>query len=103
LRVAETSEVPPGESRVFDVSGVPALVANLGGTWVAYRARCAACSASLGPSSALEQTLLTCGACRAAFDLAKAGRPSSGNAHLTPIPLLMMDGAVRIAVPGAAA
>ncbi len=50
------------------------LVANVAGTLLAYRDRCAACGSTLPPSGMLLGGTLTCAACAQPFDLPRAGR-----------------------------
>ena len=55
----------------------------------------------LGGSAA--DAVLRCPDCRAHYDVRRAGRGLDGtDDHLEPLPLLVSDGAVTVAVPGAA-
>ena len=54
----------------------------------------------LGGSAA--DAVLRCPGCRAHYDVRHAGRGLDGiDDHLEPFPLLVSDGAVTVAVPGA--
>lgn len=73
------------------------MVANVAGTLLAYRDRCAGCGASLRDAVLLGGTL-TCVACSEAFDLPRAGRSKNGaGLQLQPVPLLRGAGGVRVA------
>ena len=91
LPLAEAGAVGPGTFRALAAGGVDLVVANVDGTVLAYRDRCAACDASLR-DAALAGPLLTCAACGCAFDLPRAGRATAGEGQLGPVPLLRRDG-----------
>ena len=90
-----------GGVRGVVLAGLPVVVcrldAALDGALVAYRDACAACGAQLS-SGALLGAVLTCPGCGARYDirLAGTGLDRSGE-YLYPLPLLVEDGAVRIA------
>jgi Fe-S cluster biogenesis protein NfuA/nitrite reductase/ring-hydroxylating ferredoxin subunit len=94
------SDVPPlqdGELSALTVDGVHLLVANVGGSLLAYRDGCAACGASLEQSE-LDGGMLRCAACAVEFDLPRAGRAAGGEPlKLAPVPLLETGG-LRVAV-----
>jgi Fe-S cluster biogenesis protein NfuA/nitrite reductase/ring-hydroxylating ferredoxin subunit len=79
------------------VGSVPLLLANVGGTLLAYRNACARCGAPLQRAQ-LEGGLLTCPGCDVQYQLALAGRGVGEDLQLVPVPLLEEDGRVRIAV-----
>jgi Fe-S cluster biogenesis protein NfuA len=79
------------------VGGVPLLVANVGGTLLAYRNACAGCGAPLHRAE-LEGGLLTCAGCQRQFELPLAGRALGEDLQLVPVPLLEEDGHVKVAV-----
>jgi Fe-S cluster biogenesis protein NfuA/nitrite reductase/ring-hydroxylating ferredoxin subunit len=83
--------VPLAEAGALALSGVDLVVANVDGTVLAYRDRCAACDASLR-DAVLAGPLLTCSSCGCAFDLPRAGRSPAGECQLNPVPLLRRDG-----------
>jgi nitrite reductase/ring-hydroxylating ferredoxin subunit len=82
---------------------------RIGGDLYAYRDSCPGCGGSLvdgaverrlggGPGDAV----LRCPTCSAHFDVRRAGRGLDGtDDHLEPVPLLVADGVVSLAVPGA--
>jgi Fe-S cluster biogenesis protein NfuA/nitrite reductase/ring-hydroxylating ferredoxin subunit len=78
------------------------IVANVAGTLLAYRDRCAGCGGPLEQATLLGGTL-TCPQCKRLFDLPRAGRcvnvPDAG-LQLHPVPLLRNGGPVRVALSG---
>jgi Fe-S cluster biogenesis protein NfuA/nitrite reductase/ring-hydroxylating ferredoxin subunit len=89
-RLEQAGSVGPGTFRTLELDGVELVVANVEGSVLAYRDRCAACDASLREAE-LAGPLLTCTACGCTFDLPRAGRASDGEAQLDPVPLLRRD------------
>ncbi len=79
------------------VGGVPLLLANVGGTLLAFRNACASCGAPLHRAE-LDGGLLTCPGCSTQFELPLAGRALGADIQLAPVPLLEEDGRVRVAV-----
>jgi len=79
------------------VGVVPLLVANVGGTLLAYRNACAGCGAPLHRAE-LDGGLLTCLGCRRRFELPLAGRAIGEDLQLAPVPLLEDGNQVRVAV-----
>lgn len=106
-------ETAPGRSNWVDLPGVagletgsltqaqvgvvPLVVANVGGTLLAYRNACAGCGAPLHRAE-LDGGLLTCPGCRRRFELPLAGRAVGEDLHLAPVPLLDEGGRVKVAV-----
>ena len=91
LPLEEAGEVEPGAFRSLALEGVDLVVANVDGTVLAYRDRCAACEATLSDAT-LAGPLLTCASCGCAFDLPRAGRAATGLGQLDPVPLLRRNG-----------
>jgi Fe-S cluster biogenesis protein NfuA len=82
------ADVVPGELRTVSAHGADLVVANVDGTLLAYRSRCAGCGAALGDAE-LSGDILTCARCGRAFDLPRAGRAlGADEAQLEPVPLL---------------
>jgi Fe-S cluster biogenesis protein NfuA len=80
------------------VAGGDLVVANVEGTLLAYRNRCAGCGASLD-AGVLTDGALACPACRRSFFLPRAGRSlGDEQLQLEPVPLLRDQGRVRVAV-----
>jgi Fe-S cluster biogenesis protein NfuA/nitrite reductase/ring-hydroxylating ferredoxin subunit len=74
------------------------VVANVAGTLLAYRDRCAGCGASLLGGD-LQNGTLECPSCRRLFSLPLAGRALGPEGlQLEPVPLLERDGRVRLTV-----
>ena len=90
-----------GLERGHLVTADPGLViANVAGTLLAYRDRCAGCGAPLGQATLMGGTL-TCAGCKRLFDLPRAGRCVSAGEEglqLDPVPLLRNGGPVRVAL-----
>jgi Fe-S cluster biogenesis protein NfuA/nitrite reductase/ring-hydroxylating ferredoxin subunit len=93
-------ESPGGDAATrATVNGTRLLLANVGGTLLAYRDTCAACRSPLAHGE-LEGGMLTCPSCSRRFALPLAGRLVGGDEplQLTPVPLLVEDGAVKVAL-----
>ena len=91
LPLEQAGEIEPGAFRALALEGADLVVANVGGTVLAYRDRCAACEATLSDAT-LAGPLLTCASCGCAFDLPRAGRSATGLGQLDPVPLLRRNG-----------
>ena len=89
---------PPELLTVTDVDGMSLVVANVDGTLLAYRDRCASCSSTLA-SGTLDSGALTCPSCGRRYFLPQAGR-SMDDEHLQldPIPLLREAEEIRVAL-----
>ena len=100
-------DLATGQVGGFTVSGLPVVAARIGAELYAYRDRCARCGGGLA-GAVLERRLggragdavLRCPACGAHYDVRYAGRGLDGaDEHLEPVPLLLADGVVTLAVP----
>jgi Fe-S cluster biogenesis protein NfuA/nitrite reductase/ring-hydroxylating ferredoxin subunit len=79
------------------IAGRSVMLADVGGTLLAYEDECAACGETLHDGS-LNDGLLGCAHCGAGFDLPRAGRAAGGEPlQLHPLPLLEVGG-LRVAV-----
>jgi len=96
-----------GQAGAFMVGGLPVLGLRIGTDLFAYRDSCPVCGGSLA-GGAVERRLggrsgdavLRCPSCAAHFDVRRAGRGLDGtDDHLEPVPLLVTDGVVSLAVP----
>jgi nitrite reductase/ring-hydroxylating ferredoxin subunit len=105
--VAGLGALAPGELGTFDVAGLRVVGARVGGELYAYRDRCPRCTSSLA-GSAVERRLggragdavLRCPTCGGHYDVRHAGAGLDGtDDHLEPVPLLVTDGVVSVAVP----
>jgi predicted Zn finger-like uncharacterized protein len=102
--VPELAELAPGEIGGFRVAGMTALACRVGEDFYAYRDRCPACTESLA-GAVLADAMLRCPHCGAAFDVVHAGSGVNGGSavHLDPIPVLVRDGVLSMAVAEAVA
>ncbi|MGV0870998.1 NifU family protein [Mycolicibacterium sp. XJ879] len=96
--VPELAELSDGEVGGFQVMGATALVCRLGDTFYAYLDRCPSCTDTLAGAQ-LFGTLLKCAGCGAGFDVVRAGAGVGGDGHLEPIPVLVRDGVLAMAIP----
>jgi Fe-S cluster biogenesis protein NfuA/nitrite reductase/ring-hydroxylating ferredoxin subunit len=96
--VPELAELADGEVGGFRVADATALVCRVGGDVFAYRDRCASCTGTLA-GARLSGAVLRCPACGAGFDVVHAGAGVGGDSHLDPIPVLVHDGVLSMAVP----
>jgi nitrite reductase/ring-hydroxylating ferredoxin subunit len=108
--IAGADALAAGQAGGFAVAGTPVVVVRLGQEFYAYRDRCPRCDGSIA-AGAVERRLggstadavLRCPECRAHYDVRYAGRGlDDPEDHLEPLPLLVGDGVVTVAVPGAA-
>jgi Fe-S cluster biogenesis protein NfuA/nitrite reductase/ring-hydroxylating ferredoxin subunit len=89
----------PGSTAPMSVAGADVLVANVGGTLLAYRNACGWCRARLDDAPMTPAGTLTCPACERRFELRRAGRsPDDDALQIAPVPLLRSNGGVRVAV-----
>ena len=104
--VPDLADLAPGEVGGFSVAGAVVLACRVGDQLYAYRDHCPACDGSLA-GAALHRSVggrdpvLRCPRCHAHFDVvhAGAGLDDGAERHLDPIPLLLRDGVLSIAVP----
>jgi Fe-S cluster biogenesis protein NfuA/nitrite reductase/ring-hydroxylating ferredoxin subunit len=101
------SELEAGEVGGFTLAGVPVVGCRLGTDLFAFRDNCPRCTSRLAGAT-LERRLgypvgdgvLRCPSCRSHFDVRQAGACLDAEGeHLTPLPLLVRDGVVAVAVP----
>ncbi|HEX6482893.1 MAG TPA: NifU family protein [Ktedonobacteraceae bacterium] len=87
-----------GILKVVTVQNEPVLFCQIAGTYYAYYNRCTGCNASLDDGR-LEGTHLNCSSCGRQYDVSRAGRCLDvPDLFLEPIPLLMEDGKVKVAL-----
>jgi Fe-S cluster biogenesis protein NfuA/nitrite reductase/ring-hydroxylating ferredoxin subunit len=98
----ELAQLTPGEVGGFFVAGVPVLACRVGEDLYAYQDRCANCTGSLAGAQ-LDGAVLRCPRCGAGFDAVHAGASVDGAVHLDPIPLLVRDGVLSMAIAEAVA
>jgi Fe-S cluster biogenesis protein NfuA/nitrite reductase/ring-hydroxylating ferredoxin subunit len=101
-QVPALAELAPGEVGGFAVSGSTVLACRIGDEFYAYRDRCPNCTGSLA-GALVRGAVLRCPRCAAGFDVIHAGAGidgiSTGTGHLEPIPVLVRDGVLSMAVP----
>jgi Fe-S cluster biogenesis protein NfuA/nitrite reductase/ring-hydroxylating ferredoxin subunit len=86
----------------LEVAGSPLLFARADGELYAYLDRCPGCHVALREPR-LEEGALCCGGCGRRFDVRRAGVGVDGGLFgLDPVPLLVEEGQVRVAVEAAA-
>ncbi|MCX4098105.1 NifU family protein [Nocardia sp. alder85J] len=100
------ADLRPGEVGGFAVAGLDVVVCRIGAELYAYRDHCPACEQSLagavlhgGPDSPAGDAVLQCPCCRAHYDAVHAGDRLDGDGHLDPLPMLVRDGQLSVAVP----
>jgi Fe-S cluster biogenesis protein NfuA/nitrite reductase/ring-hydroxylating ferredoxin subunit len=94
----DDAQRPPRDTvTTVGIAGRRVMLADVGGTLLAYEDECAACGETLHDGS-LHDGLLGCAHCGAGFDLPRAGRAAGGEPlQLHPLPLLEVGG-LRVAV-----
>ncbi|MCE5291239.1 MAG: NifU family protein [Nocardiaceae bacterium] len=102
--VPEIASLTAGEVGGFAVNGATVLACRVGDELYAYRDRCPACLSSMagavlhrGTSTA--PAVLRCPRCRSHFDVVHAGASLDDDTHLDPLPLLVRDGVLSVAIP----
>lgn len=110
--VPALADLSPGEVGGFTVAGVTVLACRVGDDVYAYLDHCGTCGESLAGAAlhrrmASADVVLRCPRCHAHFDVLHAGacvdHTATSAAHLDPVPVLMRDGVLSMALPGAAA
>ena len=102
----QLGDLPSGAVTTVEVASSVVLVARLGSDLFAYLDRCARCGGSLRDAvlarrlgAAVGEAVLRCPACRAHYDVRRAGACLDDEAlHLTPVPLLTDGGVSSVAV-----
>jgi Fe-S cluster biogenesis protein NfuA/nitrite reductase/ring-hydroxylating ferredoxin subunit len=107
--VPDLAELAPGEVGGFSVAGAVVLACRVADQLYAYRDHCPACDGSLAGAAlhrraTTAEPVLRCPRCHAHFDVVHAGAGlddlgDGAERHLDPIPLLLRDGVLSIAVP----
>jgi Fe-S cluster biogenesis protein NfuA/nitrite reductase/ring-hydroxylating ferredoxin subunit len=96
--VESVASLTDGSLAAVSVAGSALVVANVEGSLLAYRDRCASCGASLH-DGLLMAGALSCPECARSFFLPSAGRSMDDDRiQLEPVPLLREDGRVKVAV-----
>ncbi len=101
------AELEPGEVGGFTVGTMAVLACRLQGDFFAFRDQCPRCTSRMNGAS-LERRLgypvgdgvLSCPSCRSHYDVRRAGACLDVEGeHLSPLPVLVRDGVVAVAVP----
>ncbi len=104
--VPDLAELSPGEVGGFRLGDSTVLACRIGDEVYAYRDHCPACDGSLAGAAlhrgVAGEPVLRCPRCRAHFDVVHAGSGLDTGHHLDPVPLLLRDGVLSIAVPAQA-
>jgi len=96
--VESVSSLTDGSLAAVSVAGSDLVVANVDGSLLAYRDRCASCGAPLH-GGLLMAGALSCPECARSFFLPSAGRSMDGDRlQLEPVPLLREEGLVKVAL-----
>jgi Fe-S cluster biogenesis protein NfuA/nitrite reductase/ring-hydroxylating ferredoxin subunit len=96
--VESVASLADGSLTAVNVAGSDLLVANVDGSLLAYRDRCASCGARLH-DGLLMAGALSCPECARSFFLPRAGRSMDDDRlQLEPVPLLREDGRVKVAL-----
>jgi Fe-S cluster biogenesis protein NfuA/nitrite reductase/ring-hydroxylating ferredoxin subunit len=105
-QVPDLADLAPGEVGGFSVAGVVVLACRFGDQLYAYRDHCPACEGSLAGAALHRRAgssdpVLRCPRCHAHFDVVHAGVGLDDGAerHLDPIPLLLREGVLSLAIP----
>jgi Fe-S cluster biogenesis protein NfuA/nitrite reductase/ring-hydroxylating ferredoxin subunit len=98
----ELGHLGDGEVGGFLVAGTTTLACRVGDDVFAYHDRCPTCAGSLAGAQ-LSGKVLRCPRCSASFDVVHAGASIDGDSHLEPIPVLVRDGVLSMAVAEAVA
>ncbi len=106
----ELAGLASGALAGFDIAGLVVCACRIGNDVFCFRDRCAHCGQSLA-GGVVERRLgdpvgtgvLRCGSCHAHFDVRRAGAGlDDPSEHLEPLPVLVRDGILSVAVPSAA-
>jgi Fe-S cluster biogenesis protein NfuA/nitrite reductase/ring-hydroxylating ferredoxin subunit len=98
FEISNLEAIADGALTAVTVNRHPLVIANVGGTLLAYEDRCAGCGAKLR-DGVIHGGALDCPGCGVGFSLARAGRSlADGSLQLAPVPLLRERGAVKVAL-----
>jgi Fe-S cluster biogenesis protein NfuA/nitrite reductase/ring-hydroxylating ferredoxin subunit len=108
--IGRLEDLPAAGLWSLTVGGLDVIVARIGESLFAYRDSCASCGSALGNATVEKRlgqagsAILTCPACRAHFDIRRAGAGVDDDTqHLEPLPLLERDGVIEVAIPSGVA
>ena len=96
--IESVASLGDGSLAAVKVAGADLVVANVDGSLLAYRDRCASCNAPLHDGLLLAGAL-SCPECARSFFLPSAGRSMDDDrVQLEPVPLLREEGRVKVAL-----
>jgi Fe-S cluster biogenesis protein NfuA/nitrite reductase/ring-hydroxylating ferredoxin subunit len=96
--VESAASLADGSVAAVSVAGTDLVIANVDGSLLAYRDRCASCGSRLHDGLMMAGTL-SCPECARSFFLPRAGRSmDQDRLQLEPVPLLREDGQVKVAL-----
>ncbi len=107
VQLPELAELTPGEVAGFELDGVAVCGCRIGADLFCFRDQCAHCGRSLAGAvveravgAPVGTAVLRCAGCRAHFDVRRAGAGlDDRNEHLEPLPVLVRDGTISVAIP----
>ncbi|MFJ6819639.1 NifU family protein [Streptomyces niveus] len=107
--VPDLLTLEPGGVARLTAGGLPVVACRIGPDLFAFRDRCARCERPMEGATLARRLgggsgdgVLRCAACRAHYDVRRAGAcldPEADGAHLDPLPLLADGASVSVAVP----
>lgn len=90
--------LPAGELKAITIAQESLIFCQIEGTYYAYYNRCSICQTPL-EDSRLDGTILVCASCDQQYDVYHAGRSVDASTFfLEPVPLLVEDGKVKVAL-----
>ncbi|MFD5750423.1 NifU family protein [Streptomyces sp. NPDC127033] len=111
--VPELRALESGGVERLSTGGFPVVACRIGPDLFAFRDRCARCERPMKGATlarrlggGADDGVLRCSACRAHYDVRRAGAcldPDADGAHLSPLPVLADGASVLVAVPAAPA
>ena len=104
----ELAELAPGEVRAVTVAGIALVTCRVGSDLFAYRDRCSRCNAGFAGAvlgrrmgGEVGAAVLACPSCGEHYDVRGAGVGlDDPRQHLDPLPLLVRNDVVSVALPG---
>lgn len=107
VALPELADLTSGEVGGFEIDGVPVCACRIGSDLFCFRDRCGHCGQGLVGAVVERQlgaargtAVLRCARCRAHFDVRRAGAGLDDPAeHLEPLPVLVRDGTITVAIP----